>query len=107
MKEEKILKLKEIAKTVRKEIIKMLVQAGSGHTAGSLDMVEIFVAMYFHILKYDFQNPEWAERDRLILSHGHTCPALYAVMAEVGYFPKIELQTLRKFFLYPNSSDEI
>ena len=89
--------LEKIAETIRREIIKMLAQAGSGHTAGSLDMVEILVAMYFHILKHDPQNPDWKERHRLILSHGHTCPALYAVMAEAGYFPKTELQTLRKF----------
>jgi len=89
--------LEEIAKSVRQEIIKSLAEAGSGHTAGSLDMVEILVALYFKLLKHNSQNPDWAERDRLILSHGHTCPALYAVLAEAGYFPKTELQTLRKF----------
>jgi len=89
--------LEKIATIVRKEIIEMLVQAGSGHTAGSLSMVEILVAMYFNLLKHDPLNPDWEERDRLILSHGHTCPALYAVLAEAGYFPKNELQTLRKF----------
>ena len=89
--------LAEIAKNVRQEIIKSLVKAGSGHTAGSLDMVEILVALYFKLLKHKPQNPDWAERDRLILSHGHTCPVLYAVLAEAGYFPKTDLQTLRKF----------
>ncbi len=94
----KIIKdLEKIATTVRQEIIEMLRQAGSGHTAGSLSMTEIFVAMYFNILRHDPRNPDWGGRDRLILSHGHTCPALYAVMAEAGYFPKDELQTLRKF----------
>jgi len=75
----------------------MLIQAGSGHTAGSLSMTDIFVAMYFNILKHDSQNSDWEERDRLVLSHGHTCPALYTTLSEVGYFSKIELQTLRKF----------
>ncbi|MCK5022242.1 MAG: transketolase [Candidatus Pacebacteria bacterium] len=95
IKEEKE-KLKKIAKTIREEIIKMISEAGSGHTAGSLDMVEILVAIYFNILKYDPKNPDWKDRDYLIYSHGHTCPALYAVMAEVGFFPKSELRTLRK-----------
>lgn len=94
--EKTIENLEKTAKIIRDEIIKMLVQAGSGHTAGSLSMVEIFVAMYFNLLKHDPTNPDWEERDRLVLSHGHTCPALYAVMAEAGYFPKNELQTLRK-----------
>ncbi len=89
--------LKASALTIREEIIKMLTQAGTGHTAGSLDMVEILVALYLRILKHDPQNPSWEERDRLILSHGHVCPALYATMAEAGYFSKTELQSLRKF----------
>jgi transketolase len=89
--------LEKSARVVREEIIKMLIQAGSGHTAGSLSMVEILVSLYLNILKHDSQNSDWSERDRLILSHGHVCPALYAVMAEVGYFPKTELQELRKF----------
>ncbi|MFH1402566.1 MAG: transketolase [Patescibacteria group bacterium] len=90
-------KLEKIAKIIREEIIKMLAEAGSGHTAGSLDMVEILVAMYFNILKHNPRKPEWQDRDRLVLSHGHICPALYAVMAEAGYFSKTELKTLRKF----------
>jgi len=94
---EKISKLEKTAVIVREELIKMLIQAGSGHTAGPLSMTDIFVAMYFDILKHDPQNPDWKERDRLILSHGHTCPALYTVMAEAGYFSKTDLQTLRKF----------
>jgi len=96
--DEKVIKeLEKIAITVREGIIKMLVQAGSGHTAGPLSMTDILVAMYFNIIKHDSKNPDWEERDRLILSHGHTCPALYTVMAEAGYFPKTELETLRKF----------
>ena len=97
MSKEEILKLEKVSNTVRKEMMEMLIQAGSGHTAGPLSMTDIFVAMYFNILKHDPQNPDWEERDRLVLSHGHTCPALYTTLSEVGYFSKIELQTLRKF----------
>lgn len=89
--------LEKTAIVIRNEIIKMLTHAESGHTAGSLSMTEIFVALYFNILKHDPLNPDWEGRDYLVLSHGHTCPALYAVMAEAGYFSKNELQSLRKF----------
>jgi transketolase len=75
----------------------MLVAAGSGHTAGPLDMADIFTALYFHILKHDPKNPEWKERDRLILSNGHIVPVRYATMAHAGYFPVKECETLRKF----------
>jgi transketolase len=95
--EKKIEELKATALKIRNEIVTMLTQAGSGHTAGSLGMVEILVALYFYLLRHDSQNPEWDERDRVILSHGHTCPALYAVLAEAGYFHKEVLSTLRKF----------
>jgi transketolase len=74
----------------------MLLAAGSGHSAGSLGMADIFTAFYFHILKHDPKNPAWPDRDRLILSNGHICPIRYAVMAMSGYFPVEELQTLRK-----------
>src|SRR5579872_4832557 len=85
------------ANTIRESIISMLLRAGSGHTAGPLGMADIFTALYFHILKHDPRNPEWPERDRLILSNGHICPVLYATMAHAGYFPVEELETLRKF----------
>lgn len=94
---DKLTHLTEQANTIRQDIIEMLVDAGSGHSAGSLDMADIFAAMYFHILRHDPRNPEWEERDRLILSNGHICPVRYAAMAEAGYFPKSELATLRKF----------
>ncbi len=74
----------------------MLKEAGSGHPAGSLGMADIFTALYFHILKHDPKNPNWEDRDRLILSNGHICPTRYAVMAMSGYFPVEELKTLRK-----------
>ncbi|MCX6786515.1 MAG: transketolase [Candidatus Kaiserbacteria bacterium] len=93
----KIKELKEKARLIRETVIRMLTTAGSGHTAGSLGMADIFAAFYFHILKHDPKNPEWEERDRLILSNGHICPALYAAMAHSGYFPVEECLTLCKF----------
>lgn len=85
------------ANDIRQSIITMLVEAGSGHTAGSLGMADIFTLFYFHVLKHDPKNPSWEERDRLILSNGHIAPVLYAAMAHSGYFPIEELMTLRKF----------
>ena len=95
--EEKIKKLEIKANDIRQSIIEMLVEAGSGHTAGPLGMTDIFTLFYFHVLKHDPQNPAWEERDRLVLSNGHICPVLYASMAHSGYFPVEELKTLRKF----------
>jgi len=92
-----IKKIEEHAEQIRETIIEMLVAAGSGHTAGPLDMADIFAAFYFHILVQDPKNPEWEERDRLILSNGHICPVRYAAMAHAGYFPIKECLTLRKF----------
>ena len=89
-------KLEEKANLFRQDIIKMLLEAGSGHSAGPLGMADIFTAMYFHILKHDPKNPGWEERDRLVLSNGHICPVLYTTMAHAGYFPISELKTLRK-----------
>jgi transketolase len=93
----KIEELKIKANEIRKNVIEMLVEAGSGHTAGPLGMADIFTLFYFHILRYDPRNPLWEERDRLVLSNGHICPILYATMAQAGYFPLEELKTLRKF----------
>jgi transketolase len=86
----------EKAEQIRETIIEMLVAAGSGHTAGPLGMADIFAAFYFHILKQDPKNPDWPERDRLILSNGHIVPVRYAAMAHAGYFPVKECLTLRK-----------
>lgn len=97
MGETAIIELSEKAKEARGLVIEMLAEAGSGHTAGSLGMADIFTAFYFNILKHDPANPEWAERDRLFLSNGHVCPIQYVVLAMAGYFPKDELKTLRKF----------
>jgi transketolase len=94
--DEQIKKLEEIACQIRQDIIEMLLQAGSGHSAGPLGMADVFTAFYFYILKHDPKNPDWEERDRLILSNGHICPVLYVSLARAGYFPVEELKTLRK-----------
>ena len=85
------------ANDIRQDIIKMLLEAGSGHSAGSLGMADVFTALYFGgVMNYDPYNPKWEERDRLILSNGHICPVLYATLAHAGFFPLSELLTLRK-----------
>lgn len=94
---EKIKFLEETANNIRKSIIEMLLEAGSGHTAGPLGMTDVFTALYFHILKHDPKNPSWSERDRLVLSNGHIAPVYYATLAHAGYFGVEELKTLRKF----------
>lgn len=95
--DEKIKFLEEKANNIRRSIVEMLLEAGSGHSAGPLGMADIFALLYFHTLKHDPKNPSWPERDRVILSNGHICPVLYASMAHSGYFPIEELKTLRKF----------
>lgn len=91
-----ILQLNQKANDLRKHVISMLEAAGSGHTAGSLDLADILTALYFNILNIDPKNPGWPERDIFILSNGHTVPIQYAAMAEAGFFEKDELLTLRK-----------
>lgn len=88
--------IRALATLIRKEIVLMLLEAGSGHSAGALGMADVFSALYFGVLKHNPLNPNWEERDRVILSNGHICPVLYATLAECGYFPKSELKTLRK-----------
>lgn len=95
--EEKIAFLEKKARDVRETIIRMLVAAGSGHTAGPLGMADIFTALYFHILNHKPEDPTWSERDRLVLSNGHIVPVRYAAMAHAGYFSVEECMTLRKF----------
>lgn len=94
--ESKLFELEEIAVKTRELLISTLLEAGSGHSAGPLGMADIFTAFYFHILNHDPKNPEWEDRDRLILSNGHICPIRYVSMAQAGYFPIEELKTLRK-----------
>lgn len=88
--------LKEITVSLRKDILLMLEQAGSGHTGGALSMVEILTVLYYVIMQQDPKNPKWDKRDRFLLSKGHGCPGLYAVLANLGYFPPEELLTLRQ-----------
>lgn len=89
--------LEKKANEVRESIIEMLLEAKSGHTAGPLGMADIFTLLYFEVLRHNPKDPDWEDRDRLILSNGHICPVLYATMAHAGYFDKKELKTLRKF----------
>ncbi len=90
--------LKKIAAQLRLENIKAIATAGSGHPGGSLSIIELLSVLYFGtILRYDPKDPLWSDRDRLVLSKGHTCPALYCALAYAGFFPKEELSTLRKF----------
>lgn len=99
MGEQKKYSIEEIEKkanNIRKSIISMLEKAGSGHSAGPLGMADIFAVLYFKVLRHDPKNPDWADRDVLYLSNGHTVPVQYAAMAESGYFDKEELSTLRK-----------
>ena len=90
-------RLETIANDIREDIIRMLEHAGSGHSAGPLGLADIFTALYFDILKHDPKNPDWEERDILLLSNGHCVPVRYATMAHAGYFDRKELLTLRKF----------
>ena len=97
MPKQSLARLETIATDIRSDIIKMLERAGSGHSAGPLGLTDIFTALYFDVLKHDPKQPDWAERDILLLSNGHCVPVRYATMAHAGYFPKKELMTLRKF----------
>lgn len=94
--DDKLKSLEEKANKARELVIETLLEAGSGHSAGPLGMADIFTAFYFHILNHDPKNPDWPDRDRLVLSNGHICPILYVTMAMSGYFPIEELKTLRK-----------
>jgi transketolase len=88
--------LAALCKTMRRHVIEMITEAKSGHPGGSLSAVEILVTLYFNVMRHDPGNPKWADRDRFILSKGHACPILYSVMAECGYCPVDQLNTLRK-----------
>ncbi len=85
--DKRIKELELIANTLRRHVIEMISHAGSGHQGGPLGMADVFAVLYFHALIHDPKNPELEDRDRLILSIGHTCPIRYAAMAEAGYFP--------------------
>lgn len=94
--DKKLKELEEVAQTIRKDIINMLLEAKSGHSAGPLGMADVFTALYFHIAGIDPKRPMWPDRDRIILSNGHIAPVWYATLANRGFFPKKELLTLRK-----------
>lgn len=89
--------LEEMASAIRQDIIRMLEEAGSGHSAGPLGLADIFAALYFNVMRHDPKDPDWDQRDILVLSNGHCVPVRYAAMANAGYFPKKELLTLRKY----------
>jgi transketolase len=93
---ESLQEMTRLATRLRIAIVKMIGAAGSGHPGGSLSEVELLVALYFRVLRHDPGNPGWRDRDRFILSKGHGCPALYAVLAEAGYLEPELLNTLRK-----------
>lgn len=93
----KVKQLELQANQIRQDIIKMLIAAGSGHSAGPLGMADVLTALYFVVLNHDPKRPSWPDRDRLVLSNGHINPVLYAAMARSGYFPVKELMSLRKF----------
>ncbi|MCB9370991.1 transketolase [Candidatus Woesearchaeota archaeon] len=88
--------LKEKTKEIRRSIITMLAKAGSGHSAGALGQVELYTILYKEVLHHNPKKPQDPNRDFCIVSNGHTCPVLYATLADNGYFPKKELLTLRK-----------
>ena len=88
--------LAETANRVRIGILDGVFNAGCGHPGGSLSIAELLTYLYFKEMKIDPDNPKWADRDRFVLSKGHTAPALYATLAERGFFPVEELKTLRK-----------
>lgn len=88
--------LEETARLIRIDILKMLTQAGSGHTGGSLSAADIVTALFFYKMRYNPKDPFWRERDRFILSKGHAAPLLYATLARAGYFDPEILKTLRK-----------
>lgn len=89
--------LELIADDMRQDIIKMLEKAGSGHSAGPLGLADVFTALYFDVMKHNPKDPDWDERDILLLSNGHCVPVRYAAMARAGYFDRKELLTLRQF----------
>src|SRR3989338_722220 len=94
--DEQIKKLEAMANTIRQDIVAMLLEAKTGHSAGPLGMADVFTVLYHtDAIKHDPKNSDWEERDRIVLSNGHICPVLYAAMARAGYFPVEELKTLR------------
>ncbi len=104
-----IRELQKTANEMRKDIIDMIYTAQSGHPGGSLSAADIFAVLYFKEMNVDPKNPDWEDRDRLVLSKGHASPVLYAALAEKGFFPKDKLKTFRKINTklqgHPNMND--
>ena len=100
MQKEKITALRRIAADIRLDILEEVFSASSGHPGGSLSIADIITYLYFEELRVDPKNPKWEDRDRFVLSKGHTCPALYAALAEKGFFPKEDLKTFRQIDSY-------
>jgi transketolase len=96
MDQEKIKDLESKAKVIRRHIVEMTTRAQSGHPGGSLSCTDVLVSLYFSKMKHDPKHPEMIDRDRFVLSKGHAAPALYAILAEAGYFPVSYLKTLRQ-----------
>ena len=96
MKKRSVEELKKIAKDLRKKVVTMLYEAGSGHPGGSLSAADFVTACYFRELNVDPKNPKWEDRDRFVLSKGHACPVLYAALGTRGFFPEEMLHTLRQ-----------
>ena len=88
--------LEAIARELRRDVVETIYAAGSGHPGGSLSELDILICLYFHAMRHNPNNPQWADRDRFILSKGHASPGLYTVLARAGYFPQEELPTFRK-----------
>ncbi len=91
-----VAKLEAVCLRTRRQIIEMITAAKSGHPGGSLSATELVVTLYHSVLRHDPKNPKWPDRDRFILSKGHACPVLYSVMADCGYCPADQLNTLRQ-----------
>jgi len=89
--------MEERSKVIRRHVVRMLAKAGSGHPGSSLSTVDLLVALFYNKLRHNPQQPAWPDRDRFVMSKGHGCPALYAVLAEMGYFGIDKLDTLRQF----------
>lgn len=106
--ENEIKRLEDISKDIRCSVLTMVEKAGVGHIGGSLSVTDILVALYFKVLKVDPKNPEWMDRDRLVVSKGHCATALYSTLAEKGFFPKEELNTFgtinSKFQVHPDKT---
>lgn len=94
------LELQKVANEVRKDIVTAVHAAKAGHPGGSLSAADVFTYLYFEEMNIDPKEPKKADRDRFVLSKGHTAPGLYSVLAERGYFPKEDLKTLRHLGSY-------